>query len=221
MDVLQALGSSARLLSAAMTAIPSRTYQLSLFVKLAIGSTTSASGELWAWIVQFDKQGDAITGGFHLPTGAQASAFTSTDSQGWSQITTTFVSEPAVAAFKVYMGKPGNATTSFTGWVDDIMVLDLDAGLMNVIQTTVTDFVVRPLGTSRNDTRKLYAANKDYAVQPSIDPITLEPNFRAPIGFTQHNVNLTFKLKALPAGKLKAGDKVLVDYDFQVGCHDS
>jgi hypothetical protein len=101
------------------------------------------------------------------------------------------------------------------------MVLDLDAGLMNVIQTTVTDFVVRPLETSRNDTRKLYAANEDYAVQPSIDPITLEPNFRAPIGFTQHNVNLTFKLKALPAGKLKAGDKVLVDYDFQVGCHDS
>ena len=68
--------------------------------------------------------------------------FGASGTSGWYEQTCTFVGEPDVASFHVYAGRSENTTTPARYWIDDVMLIGLDHALSNVIQTTVTDFVV-------------------------------------------------------------------------------
>lgn len=206
---------SARLLSMPVSVEPMRTYQLSMFAKPGVrAQSASTTGFLWAWIVQLDLHGQEISGVSHLPTGAEVSNLIP-DADGWSQVTTNFVSDPMAVQFAIYIGKPGNASDDFECWIDDLMLLDLDAAFSNVIRTSITDFVVRPRNSS--NTSLVYQEGVDYVVQPALDPVTVMPNFRATVGYTDLNQNLTARVVALKGGKLNPGDRVVLDYDFQPG----
>jgi hypothetical protein len=131
----------------------------------------------WLWLVQVDANNKEISGGDHLPTGAQ---MTGPASDEWKQITCTFVAEPTAASFYVYAGLTGNTTANTRVWVDDVMVVSLDYALANTIRTTVTDVVIRPPGVPRSSTDKLFHAGTDYTVVDNRGvPPKLPSDFRA------------------------------------------
>lgn len=210
-DITVGAGVSSRLLSQAVTIEPSRTYQLSAYTKVE----SVFGDEPWVWLVQIDKAGNQISGGTHLPTGAQIS----NNGNAWTQITCTFVAEPTAAKFVVYVGLNGTTTSSTRFWIDEIMILSLDHALINVIRTNVTDLIIRPQGVGRNDSNAYYRQGHDYIVNDArAVPPLLPANFRmGQSGPQSLNQSLVVTLKGLSTGRLRPGALLSVDYDFQPG----
>ena len=50
--------------------------------------------------------------------------------------------------------------------MDDVAILALDFAFSNHIHTTITDFLLRPVGAARNDSA-VFKAGTDYTVVPA------------------------------------------------------
>lgn len=199
-------GVSARLLSTKIVIEPRRTYQLSAFVFI----NTISGDEPYIWLVQLDNAGNEIT---HLPTGAEISG----SKNIWTQLTCTFKADDDATAFYVYIGRSGNTTETSNLWIDDIMIINLDSALANIIRTNFTDVVVRPFGTSRNDSSTLYKLGEDYEILQLTSNVTTHPNFRNDTGASVLNPDLISQLRLIPTGRIKKGSNLTIDYDFQPG----
>ena len=184
---------SARLLSAPVPVEAGRTYQVSAFSLLQ----EPYSGDMpWIWVVQLDGTGAEIK---HLPVGIELQA--STD---WVQGTATFQADAQAAAAVVYIGAMNVANASF--WIDSLMLLALDYGLLNVIRTTATD--VRLQG---------FAVGHDYSIVAAASNVSIQPSFRLQNHTYALDRTLQTTLTAHPKGRLRPGMAVTVDYDFQPG----
>jgi hypothetical protein len=216
-DVTAPTNLSARLLSHGVAAVPNRTYQLSVFTRVANSTNRSALGSHgpWIWLVQVDKSGAEIQGGAHLPTGVQVGTNHYLNAFDWTQGTVTFRADPAAASFHVYAGV-ATAPAPITWWLDSVMLISLDHALSNVIRTSATDVIVRPAGAPRNGSA-VYAEGSDYELVRAPDPLTAEVDFRDAANASRLRAGAAAALRRLPGGAIAAGQKLWVDYDFQPG----
>ena len=214
LDAPANLSLSARLLSNPVPAFPNRTYQLSIFSRVSNATKLGGASAAWVWLVQLDAKGKEIQGGTHLPTGVQIGTNKYQNPKDWLEGTCTFVSDPAAAAFRVYAGHV-NSVTPTTWWLDEVAILNLDSAMSNVIRTTITDYVVRPAGEPRNGSSVL-KAGADYQVSAAAVNVTGSGSFRAEANSSMLNPTLLSSLRVASTSKLKAGEKLWLDYDFQV-----
>lgn len=185
---------SARLLSEHIPIQANRTYQLSVWSLLNI----SAGERPWAWIVQLDTIGAEIK---HLPVGA-----TLYQSTKFVESTATFVADAEAVAFAVYIGA-ANQLGGTTLWIDDIMLIALDAALSNVIRTSITDVRVRD-GT---DPTKHFTLGQDFVLSNGSTPLQTRPAFRDPKNTSQLDATMLTTIHPASGGKLKPSQALLVD----------
>lgn len=98
-------------------------------------------------------------------------------------------------------------------------ILALDFAFSNHIHTTITDFVLRPVGMARNDSF-VFKAGTDYTVTPAtvnISRMGRPGEFRSATNHSAIEPTQVSKLRATSSGKLQTGTKLVIDYDFQPG----
>ena len=100
--------------------------------------------------------------------------------------------------------------------MDEVAILALDYAIANVIRTTVTDFVLRPVGTARNCS-SVFTAGHDYVIRPAAANLSGSGAFRSAANRSELEPTLLSALQASHGGKLHPGDKLLLDYDLQPG----